>query len=79
MNRHERRRVASRARHNKLVEDYVQHLPAAPLNAPLERGRVYDMVCYHDDWCGIYDKPFGTLTDCNCSPTFARHVEPERA
>jgi hypothetical protein len=50
-----------------------------PLDAPLERGRVYHMVCYHDDWCGIYDRPFGTLADCTCSPTFARHVEPERA
>jgi hypothetical protein len=75
MNRHERRRAAARTRkaHNSFYGRYVQHLPQVPLDAPLERGRVHHLVCFHDDWCAFYEGK-----DCNCNPIITRHAEPER-
>jgi hypothetical protein len=74
MNRHQRRRAARMARHNQLYETYVRHLPRVPLDAPLERGRVYHMVYFHDEQCAFYSGK-----SCNCQPTVSRHAEPERS
>jgi hypothetical protein len=52
----------------------VQHLPRVPLDAPLERGRVYHVVMAHDAWCAIYSGK-----ECNCSPIISRHAEPRRS
>ena len=82
MNRHERRAAAARRQrnqegHNTFYQRYVQHLPQVPLDAPLERGRVYHEAHHHDDWCRIYDT--GNPADCNCNPAVTRHVEPRRS
>jgi hypothetical protein len=73
MNRHQRRRARSMARHNHVYGSYVRHLPRVALDAPLERGRVYHDVFFHDEWCGIYSG-----AECNCRSLFSRHVEPRR-
>ena len=78
MNRHERRRAKAMARANKFYTDYVAHLPTVPLDAPFEPG-VSHIAVHHDEWCSIYDKPDGTMADCNCCPTITRHVEPKRS
>jgi len=44
-----------KARENGFHTSYVQHLPRVPLDAPLERGRVYHTVVHHDEWCAIYN------------------------
>ena len=67
--------LAVKQAHNTFYQDYVKHLPAVPVDAPLERGHVYHTVIQHDDWCAIYDGD----KDCNCSPIITRHVEPERS
>jgi len=72
-NRHERRRARKLA-HTNFYEQYVQHLPQIPLDAPLERGRVYHTVMQHDDWCAFYDGK-----ECNCNPIITRHIEPKRS
>jgi hypothetical protein len=41
MNRHERRRNAVMARHNRFVADYVHHLPEVSPDAAPEPGRVF--------------------------------------
>jgi hypothetical protein len=48
MNRHDRRRARSQARHNRFYHDYVRHLPTERLDAPLMRGRVYHLAIHHD-------------------------------
>lgn len=73
MNRHERRRARAMAQENDFYNDYVAHLPKVPIDAPLERGKLYHVVMHHDDWCRIYSGE-----DCNCNPIATRHVEPKR-
>lgn len=72
-NRHERRRARKMAQ-NKFYDGYIRHLPSVPLEAPLERGRVYHMVVFHDDWCAFYGGG-----GCNCDPIITKHVEPRRS
>lgn len=78
--RHERRADKARSGclrlHNRYYLDHIRHLPQVPLDAPLERGRVYHTVTMHDSWCRFYDR--GRVEDCNCNPTFSRHIEPVR-
>jgi hypothetical protein len=62
------------ARHNKFVADYVHHLPEIPTDTPLEPGRVFHAVFYHDEWCSIYDSG-----DCNCKPDVRMFAEPKRS
>jgi hypothetical protein len=81
MNRHDRRRQQAQARreqHNQFYNNYIRHLPRIPWGAPLEPGTVCHVVCAHDDDCGIYAVPHGTLADCTCNPVVSRHVEPRR-
>jgi hypothetical protein len=63
MNRHQRRRARRMTRHNKFYQTYVRHLPRIPLDAPLDRGRVYHLVVQHDEWCQFV----------------SRYVEPRRS
>ena len=63
--------MVNRENENKLFEDYISKLPQVPLDAPLERGRLYHTVVQHDDWCGIYND-----AACNCSPIVSRYIEP---
>jgi hypothetical protein len=79
MNRHERRHAARRSRQNKFYREYVSQLPEMPLNAPFERGRMYHVAVFHDDWCSIYSKDAGTMADCNCNPIVRRYAEPRRS
>jgi hypothetical protein len=51
-------------------------LPQEPIDAPIEPGRVYHAVLFHDNDCRFYDTE--NPTDCNCRPDIARHVEPVR-
>jgi hypothetical protein len=44
------------------------------IDAPLEAGRVYHMVYFHDEQCAFYSGK-----SCNCQPTVSRHAEPERS
>jgi hypothetical protein len=74
MNRHQRRRARRIAHHNKFYRNYVRHLPRLPIDAPLERGRVYHMVFHHDEWCAFYSG-----APCNCNPIISRHAEPVRS
>jgi hypothetical protein len=53
---------------DKFYTDYVAHLPTVPVDAPREPGGVSYIVFHHDDWCTIFDKPAGTMADCNCCP-----------
>jgi hypothetical protein len=84
MNRHERRRQNAKARHNKFVGQYVQHLPELTAEQFSERffggepGALFHVACYHEEWCSIYDKANGTLADCNCNPTVKYHEDPRR-
>lgn len=78
MNRHERRRAKRMARENKFVDEYVSHLPQVPVDAPLERGRLYHTVMHHDAWCKIYDGD-GGIESCNCNPLITRYIEPRRS
>jgi hypothetical protein len=52
----------------------MTHLRRVPLNAPLERGRVYHLVIAHHDWCAFYEGG-----ECNCDPVITRHIEPKRS
>lgn len=79
MNRHERRRAEAKARQNRFVDSYVKQLPEVRPEALVGTTGVCHMVCYHDDWCSIYDKANGTLADCNCTPTVKYHQEPRRS
>jgi hypothetical protein len=72
MNRHQRRRAARMARHNRFYETYVQHLPRVAPDEPLEGGS--HLVFHHDEWCAFYSGQ-----DCNCRPVISRHVEPRRS
>jgi Fe-S-cluster containining protein len=74
MNRHDRRRARKMDRENKFYEGYVRGLPRVPLDAPLERGRVYHLVVQHDSWCAFYDGQ-----ECNCDPIITKHEEPIRS
>jgi hypothetical protein len=78
VNRHQRRAAArNRRRHNRFYDDYIRHLPRVPLNAPLERGRVYHAVFFHDPWCRFYDRE--RIEDCDCNVEVRRFIEPERS
>jgi len=68
------RRARKMAGENDFYTGYVKHLPSIPIDAPLERGRVYHTVVQHDEWCTFYDNK-----ECNCNPIISRHVEPERS
>jgi hypothetical protein len=70
MNRHERRRTAAQARHNKFVADCVSHLPEVSPAAAPEPRRVFRAVFYHDEWCRIYVS--GTFW-CLTAPTEELH------
>jgi hypothetical protein len=74
MNRKERRRQAAKDRHNSFVRDYVQHLPEVGAECVNNPG-FHHMVCYHDDWCSIYDGG----GRCNCNPIVKFHSEPKRS
>jgi hypothetical protein len=76
-NRHARRAAAARARHDNFYQQHIRHLPEVPVDAPLERGRVYHTVFHHDDWCKFYETE--NMADCNCSPVVSRHIEPKRS
>jgi hypothetical protein len=76
MNRHERRRAEKMAR-NRLVADYVEHLPEVSVAAPYERGRVHHTVYYHDDCCAAFRT--GSWSDCDCHTAVRRFVEPRRS
>jgi hypothetical protein len=65
---------AAKQAHNTLYQDYIKHLPAVPLDTPLERGKLYHTVMQHDDWCAFYSG-----AACNCNPIITRHIEPERS
>ena len=73
MNRHQRRRQAAMDKYNTFVRDYVHHLPEAGSEA-LGKAGVSHMVCYHDEWCEIYDGK-----GCNCEPVIKLFAEPKRA
>jgi hypothetical protein len=60
-------------RRNAIIDNYVIHLPRAPLDAPEEPGRFYHICILHDFWCARFDGG-----PCNCSPIITRHVEPLR-
>ena len=77
MNRHERRRTAAQARHDKFVDEYVHHLPEISLEtlqASLGKPGVFHLCFYHDEWCRIYDGDA-----CNCKPDARVFAEPERS
>jgi hypothetical protein len=78
LNRHERRRAEAMGRQNRFVDTYVKHLPEVGPEALGTPGVTY-MLCYHEDWCSIYDKANGDLADCNCTPTVKYHQEPKRS
>jgi hypothetical protein len=73
MNR-KQRRAARINRETDFYHDYIRHLPEVPHSAPFEKGKVYHIVCHHDDWCTIYDG-----CDCNCNVIMTRHVEVRRS
>jgi hypothetical protein len=82
MNRHDRRAAAARRRRNRnrhdtLYCDYIQHLSQAPVDAPLEAGRVYHLCFHHDPQCEFYAHEH--REDCTCNPAITRHVEPRRS
>jgi hypothetical protein len=79
MNRHQRRAAAARSRdaHSAWFRDYVSHLPEVPVDAPLERGRLYHMCVFHDDWCRFYETE--NPAHCNCNPTVRQYAEPKRS
>jgi hypothetical protein len=62
------------APYTAFYQKYVRHLPRIPLNAPLERGRVYHIAIHHDAWCAFYKGEA-----CNCKPFITRHIEPRRS
>jgi hypothetical protein len=74
MNRKHRRAERIKCETN-FYESYIRHLPEVPVDAPIERGKVYHIVCRHDVWCSIYDG--GGL--CNCDVEITRHVEVKRS
>ncbi len=74
LNRHERQRAAAMEQQNKFYDGYIKHLPQVAVDAPLERGRLYHLTFFHDDWCTIFDG-----ADCNCDPIVTRHIEPRRS
>jgi hypothetical protein len=73
----ERTIAARRTKHSNFYERYIRHMPQVPVDAPLERGRVYHTVFQHNDWCRFYETE--NLADCNCNPIMSRHVESERS
>jgi hypothetical protein len=73
MNRHDRRRQASIAKHNRFFNDHVRHLPEAGPEI-LSRPGVRHVVFTHDEQCAFYDRK-----PCNCEPQIRIFAEPERA
>ena len=71
-NRHERRRRAAMERQNRIVDEYVHHLPEV---GPEDIGApgVYHACYYHDEWCTIYDGK-----SCSCEPDVRIFAEPNR-
>jgi hypothetical protein len=68
------KREARKKIETTFYQSYVAHLPQVPINAALERGKLYHEVHHHDDWCAIYDG-----NTCNCNVIITRHVEPKRS
>jgi hypothetical protein len=75
--RENRTAAQTRAKRNNLYEQYIRHMPQVPIDAPLERSRVYHTVIQHDAWCRFYETE--NIADCNCNPIVTRHIEPERS
>jgi hypothetical protein len=73
MNRHQRRRRAAMAKHDSFYNKYVQHLPEVGPEV-LGKPGVNHMVCFHDEWCRIYDGK-----GCNCDPQVKFYSEPRRS
>ena len=73
MNRHDRRRQAAMAGHNRFVAEYVHHLPEVGPKA-LDRPGITHMVLYHDRRCRIYGGKA-----CNCKPDVRLFAEPRRS
>lgn len=73
MNRHQRR-AARKIAQRQFYDDYVRHHPQVETDAPFERGQLYHLVVFHDDWCNI-NKGGG----CNCNPIIERYKEPKRS
>jgi hypothetical protein len=73
MNWHERRRQAAIARQNAFFNDYVSNLPEVGPEAIGKHG-VTHIVCFHDNWCSIYDGE-----GCNCNPNIRFFAEPRRS
>jgi hypothetical protein len=80
-NRHDRRAAEARERlaqkrmqaATDFYNDYTQHLPEVPIDAPLKPGTVSHLVFFHDEACSIYRNGI-----CNCDPDVTRHEEVER-
>jgi len=73
MNRHERRRLAAKARQNRFYNDYIRHLPEVSPQV-LGKPGVTHMVFYHDQGCRIYG-----CEGCDCDPDVRLFAEPKRS
>jgi hypothetical protein len=67
----------NRYRHTKFYQEYVEHPPSVPIDAPPEPGRVYYVTFHHDAWCCFYET--NDMADCNCDVVITQHVEPVRS
>ena len=66
---------------NKLIDEYVRHLPELSLDDVAERFSkpgVTHVVYLHDDWCRVL-KEGGGIENCNCNPQVKFHAEPRRS
>jgi hypothetical protein len=70
MNRAQLRRAACKIREGEL-QNYIHHLPEVPVDAPMERGKVYHYVFHHDPWCTVYDGG----GECNCNVEITKHAD----
>jgi hypothetical protein len=60
------------ARQNKFFADHVRHLSEVGPEV-LGTPGVHHMVCFHHQWCRIYDGQ-----PCNCNPPIKFFAEPNR-
>jgi hypothetical protein len=74
MNRAHLRRAARKIREGEL-QNYIHHWPEVPVDAPMERGKVYHYVFHHDPWCTVYDGG----GECNCDVEITKHAELKRS
>jgi hypothetical protein len=65
---------------NKLVDDYVRHLPEISEQEALSPTRrdVIHVVTRHDDWCRVM-REGGGMAACTCNPQINFHIEPKRS